>query len=388
MRRSLLLLPTWVSAATIAALGACGGDDTGPNPTAGDASTADMSSSDIAVADTTHPSDAPADTAQPDAPVADGGSDAPGITVSVLAQFDKSKGQLPEGLWEVSPSAAAFVGNGGTPITAFAPTATPVTVTADGGFTSFGTLAAGAPQSSYTLGVITDAAGNVYYAVAAAAAPPNNPVPGIYKFPAGGGTATPFSVGSAVTPPMNFPNGLDVMGTDLFVADSEGVIYKINSAGVASVWSNDPLLAPSTTACGGQVPLPIGANGIVHDTNNVYVTNTDCGRLIKIPMNPNGSAGTATILKEDCATLVGADGLLIDPKDGSFIIAANILNKIQRVSPDGTQVSTLASGSPLLNPASPILDTAGGKRRLLVTNPGFFASADAGSPNIAQVTLP
>jgi sugar lactone lactonase YvrE len=263
-----------------------------------------------------------------------------------------------------------------------------VTIGANGAAVSFGTLSPKAPQSSYTLGVITDASGSVYYAVAAAAAPPNDPAPGIYKFARGGGTATPFSLGSAATPAMNFPNGLDFLGADLYVADSEGVIYKIDASGVASVWSNDPLLAPSVTACGGKVPLPIGANGIVHDAKNVYVTNTNYGRLLKIPINANGSAGAAAVIKEDCATLVGADGLLIDPSDGSFIVALNVLNQIVRIAPDGGSLTVLASGSPLANPASPILDTAGGRRRLLVTNPAFFTSPDAGSPNLAQVLLP
>jgi hypothetical protein len=305
----------------------------------------------------------------------------------VLAQFDMTKGELPEGLWEIGPDAVGFVGTTGTPITGFAPTAAAVTIGADGKVASFGTLSA-SPKSSYTLGVITDAAGAVYYAVAAAAAPPNDPAPGIYRFASPGAAPTVFSAGSAAKPPMNFPNGLDFIGTDLFVADSEGVIYKIAPNGVASVWSQDPLLAPSTTACAGKVPLPIGANGIVHDANNVYVTNTDYGRLIRIPRAANGSAGEAAILKEDCATLAGADGLLIDPADGSFIVAANILNRIVRVAHDGSTVETIASGSPLATPASVLLDTAGGRRRLLITNSAFFTAPDAGAPNLAQILLP
>jgi len=384
MRRSLALVPVFAFSGFLSSLSACGSTNTG-TPTR-DASTnpdADREAKDSQVAH-----DAAADHSKPDAhPPVDAGADAPPASPTVLALFDKSMGQLPEGLWEVSPNAKDFMGTAGTPITAWAPAAAPVTIGTDGKATPFGTLTSSAPQSSYTLGVITDAAGSVYYAVAAAAAPPNDPVPGIYKFPAGGGAATAFSLGSAATPPMNFPNGLDFIGTDLFVADSEGVIYKVDPAGVASVWSQDPLLAPSMTACSGKVPLPIGANGIVHDTKNVYVTNTDFGRLIQIPIQADGSAGTATVLKEDCATLVGADGLLIDPKDGSFIIALNILNEVVRVSSDASSIETLASGSPLVNPASPILDVAGGHRRLLVTNPAFFAAADGGSTSLVAIPL-
>ncbi len=391
MRRSLTLIPLLALAGVATAIPACGGDDA--SATAKDASTGDtgIDAPVEAARDSRAPLDGAADVtgdAMPDA-AGDASEDVQAPSPTVVARFDPSMGQLPEGLWEVSPDAVGFVGTTGTPITAWAPLAAPVTIGADGGVQSFGALAAGAPQSSYTLGVITDGAGNVYYAVAAAAAPPNNPAPGIYKLPAGGGgTATAFSLGSAATPPMSFPNGLDFQGTDLFVADSEGVIYKIDAGGVASVWSQDPLLAPGMAACGGMVPLPIGANGIVHDANNVYVTNTNYGRLIKIPINANGSAGAAALIKEDCAALVGADGLVIDPNDGTFLVALNVQNKIVRISPDGSSITVLASGSPLANPASPIIDTAGGARRLLVTNPAFFTSPDAGSPNLSALPLP
>jgi sugar lactone lactonase YvrE len=126
----------------------------------------------------------------------------------------------------------------------------------------------------------------------------------------------------------------------------------------------------------------------VHDATNVYVTNTDYGRLIKIPVNGDGSAGKAAVIKEDCSTLVGADGLLIDQKDNTFIIALNILNEVVRIPMDGSSVTVLASGDPLVNPASPIIDMAGGKRRLIVTNPAFFAAADGGSPSIVSLPIP
>jgi sugar lactone lactonase YvrE len=194
---------------------------------------------------------------------------------------------------------------------------------------------------------------------------------------------------------MNFANGLDFIGTDLYVADSEGVVYKVNSGGVASVWSQDTSLAPDNTACGGAVPLPIGANGIAHDSSNVYVTNTNHGRLVRIPIDTNGTAGTPVVLIDDCASFVGADGLLIDPADSSFIVALNIQNKLVRVTlnPDaGPTIATIASGPPLYNPASPILDSQGpgGSKRLVVTNPAFFlVGPDAGvRPNVVELPVP
>jgi sugar lactone lactonase YvrE len=309
--------------------------------------------------------------------IRDTGTDA-APTVTALAHYDMSKGELPEGLWRLSSDKL---------ITAWAATATAVTLDDKGAATTFSTLSP-TPKSTYTLGVITNAAGDVFVAVAAAAAPPNDPAPGIYRIPAVGGAATPFSLGSATTPPMNFANGLDFIGNDLFVADSEGVIYKIGTDGVASAWSKDPLLAPDATACGGKVPLPIGANGIAHDANAIYVTNTNHGRLVKIPIGSDGAAGTASVIKEDCITMVGADGLLVDPIDHSFLVALNALDEIVRIAPDGSSLSIVASGAPLANPASMVLDQAGSQRNLFVSSPAFFKNADSGAANLSVIALP
>jgi sugar lactone lactonase YvrE len=271
-----------------------------------------------------------------------------------------------------------------------------VLVTGSDGWTTFGAVFVdgGAASGTYTLGVTTDTTGNVYYAVAAASSTPV-PAPGIYKLPSRGGVATPFALGSSVTPNMDFANGLDFVGANLLVADSEGVIYTIDPAGTATVWSKDPSLLPNSTASGtspacGFVPLAIGANGIAHDAKNVYVTNTDYGRLIAIPIAADGSAGTASILKEDCASLGGADGLVIDT-DGSFVVAVNAQNKIVRVAATGQEVTVLASGAPLATPASVLFDTNGpaGARRLLVTSTTFFTPTDAGlSPGLLELPIP
>jgi hypothetical protein len=55
--------------------------------------------------------------------------------------------------------------------------------------------------------------------------------------PADGGAASLFSPGASVTPQMNAANGLVFVGSNLFVADSEGVIYEISPGGTATVWS-------------------------------------------------------------------------------------------------------------------------------------------------------
>jgi sugar lactone lactonase YvrE len=375
---------------------ACNSSDAGGTPLP-DASPTDAPANDGAMngADARAPvADAQsADAATTDAPPPknDAGPDA----TLTAPTFIASTSVLTEGLWEVSPSATEGVGTTGTPVVSSVLAAQPLTVATDGGIATFGSVLSdsGAASSVYTLGITTDTTGNVYMAVAGAGASPV-PAPGVYRFAPSGGAGSVFSLGGAATPPMNFANGLDFIGANLFVADSEGVIYELDPSGAATVWSKDPLLAPNPAASGsspacGFVPLAIGANGIVHDANNVYVTNTDYGRLIKIPIAADGSAGTAAVLKEDCGSLAGADGLVLD-RDGSFIVAVNAQNKIVRVTPAG-DVTVIASGPPLATPGSVLIDNggAGGARRLLITNTMFFSPQDAGlSPGLLELPLP
>ena len=185
---------------------------------------------------------------------------------------------------------------------------------------------------------------------------------------------------------MGFPNGLAFLDNTLFVADSEGIVYRIGASGAATAWSSDPLLAPMQSACGGVVPLSIGANGIIVDANNVYVTKTNFGRLVQIPILSGGSAGAAAVIAESCGALAGADGVVKDA-DGSFLVAVNAQNRIARVTPAGA-VSVVVEGGLLATPASIYLDDSGGGRRLLVTNSTFFAPPDAGVAGVIAVPLP
>ena len=301
---------------------------------------------------------------------------------SFLARFAKAQGQLPEGLWTV----------GGTPVVGWAPLATVVGVPDAG--TAQPLISLGTAANTFTLGITSSAAGTLYAGVgaasvvggAAASATPVTPAPGIYAVPGDGGAATVFSLGSSATPAMRFPNGLAFLGSELFVADSEGVVYTITSGGTATAWSQDPLLAPSQPACAGVVPLAIGANGIAIDSSNVYVTNTNFGRVLQIPIRADGTAGTAVPIAESCDLLAGADGIAVDT-DGSFLVAVNAQNRIARVSRAGA-ISVLAEGAPLDTPASVLLDATGQSKQLLITNSSFFSAADAGAPGLLALPLP
>jgi sugar lactone lactonase YvrE len=315
---------------------------------------------------------------------ADANSEAAAPVPTFLAHFSKANGELPEGLWEI-PAASGSVA-----VVGFAPTGKLVTVANDGTVTSFGGLP-GTVSNIRLLGIVTDAAGSLYVAVAGASAGADagdmpSPTPGIFKLAADGGDAVAFS--QAATPPMSFPNGLDRIGTALFVTDSaNGVIYKVDAAGNVTVWKDDPLFKPDRTACGGAVGADIGANGIAHDQNNFYVTNTNQGIVARVSIQSDGDAGAASLVAQDCATLAGADGVTYDAEAAALIVAVNAKNQIAKVTLGGA-VSILASGTAFDTPASVFLEADGGSRRLLVTNAAFNSPADGGAPGLLAIPLP
>lgn len=308
----------------------------------------------------------------------DGGTDAAAdarITPTQLASFQTLLGQLPEGV------ATLTTGGGTTTVVGFAPQGRVVQVFTDGGFGDYGTFPGA--TDTFTLGMAVDQAQNLYVAVASTGPAPI-PAAGVYRIPAGGGTPVLFTINTGK--PMSFVNGLAFKGTDLYITDSTGTIFKADATGATTEWLTSDTLAGAVNDCNLGNGFPIGANGIVADADNLYVTNTDKGAIHKIPITADGGAGTITQLVKDPA-LCGADGLVLD-KDGSFVIAGNAKNNIVRVTPAGV-ITVLSEGPPLLNPASVTFEGTGAARRLLITNAAFSKQGtDGGNPGLFSIPLP
>jgi hypothetical protein len=78
--------------------------------------------------------------------------------------------------------------------------------------------------------------------------------------------------------------------------------------------------------------------------------------------------------------------VVVDPVDGSLLVALNRQNRIVRVTQAGV-VTTVASGDPLDTPATLAIVGSGSERRLVFTNIGFY-SMDAGHPGVLSLPLP
>jgi sugar lactone lactonase YvrE len=169
-------------------------------------------------------------------------------------------------------------------------------------------------------------------------------------------------------------SGLNALTFDkagnVYVSDSfNGVIWKTGpTGGSATAWSKGPLLGPGT----GLTP-PFGANGV--EFNNagtvMYVANTAEHQIIKIPVNPDGSAGTASIL---ITGINAPDGIAVDAHDNLWV-CANQEDEMVVIDPTGKVIAKLGDfngiderGVPrgLLFPASPAFSLDG--KTLYVSN--------------------
>ena len=307
----------------------------------------------------------------PDARPKDAGMDAQGNAFTTLASFDPMKGELPEGVTSVN--GATYVG--------LAPLGDIVKITAPGTVQPFGSIP-DPVMNTFTLGLAANAAGEIFVGVGASGATPS-PAPGVYKIAATGGMAQVF----AVSPMMSFPNAIDVDGDKLYVTDSaSGRIFEINSLGVATVWLEHPTLAGNMTACGGSgAGFPIGANGIVHDANNRYVAVTDYGRIVRIPIMGNGTAGTPVVHAESCANLHGVDGIVLEAGGTIVAVRNGPSNTMSRISANGQTVTKIHMGAPLDGPASVTIAT-GTTPQLVITNSAFFSGA-TGKPSVVALRM-
>lgn len=204
------------------------------------------------------------------------------------------------------------------------------------------------------VGLAVDAPGNVYVGVVTF----NPETHGIWRVrPSGSATRLPGS--SAI----GFPNGVAFgdRGT-LYATDSiNGAVWAIPKGGSAHLWVQDPLLSG---VGGGPLPFPIGANGITYRHRTLYVTNTEKGSVLAIPVRPDRSAGTPTVLAQGSA-LGGADGIAADIR-GNLYVAVIAQSTIVRIPPDGRSITVIADGSDGLDWASSVaFGTSKGKRTTL-----------------------
>jgi sugar lactone lactonase YvrE len=232
-------------------------------------------------------------------------------------------------------------------------------ISPDGGRSILATLPLGDTGLGLIVGLAADDAGNVYVADDTFEAATQ----GIWRVSPTGEVER-----YAALDPTGFPNGLafDDRG-NLYVTDSGlGTIWKIDrGGGTATAWSSSPLLS------GDPSFDNFGANGIAFWRGDAYVSNSDRSSIVRVPMNPDGTAGTATVYTAD-PTLGYADGITFDTHGNLYVASSSGSNTLERISPDRT-IQTLATAADGLDyTASVAFGTSHGEHgTLYFTNAGI-----------------
>jgi sugar lactone lactonase YvrE len=247
-------------------------------------------------------------------------------------------------------------------------------VTPDGEVSSLVTLD---PDQGFLLGLAFNQQDLLYAALASA----NPDTHGIWEVQEDG-TAQRF----AALDEQGLPNAIVVdRSGNLLVSDSFlGRIWKITPDGEVSVWAEDDLLLG--TAEESPIGLAVGANGMAFGEDDaLYVANSDFGRLVRVRVNPDGSAGSVKAVLED-EGLKGADGIAFDQKDNIYL-AVNQHDKLVKITPD-QEIKTLATDW-LAYPASIAFGVGEERESLYITNLALLRAQGLveGTPNPNLVRL-
>jgi sugar lactone lactonase YvrE len=208
----------------------------------------------------------------------------------------------------------------------------------DGSVTILATLPAPATGTATASGIVRGKDGSLYVNYNAGSQS------GIWRIAPGGGT--PVQV--VALPDVKVLNGLALdQGRDtLYATDSRsGTVWKVSlHSGTASLWVQGVELEPSTASSSG-----FGANGIkVHD-GAVWVSNTDKGTLLRIPIGAHGAAGAVTTVAQG---LTAIDDFAFTGDGDTVLAAQNFVSEVSLVHPDGTHQTVLTATDGLSNPTS------------------------------------
>ncbi|MFI7501508.1 hypothetical protein ACIBVL_23990 [Streptomyces sp. NPDC049687] len=177
----------------------------------------------------------------------------------------------------------------------------------------------------------------------------------------------------AKLPRDGFPNGLalDERRGVLYAADSlRGTVWRVpRKGGTPTAWATGAALDPGT----GPEASGFGVNGLRFHHNAVWVSNSDAGTLLRIPVRQGGSAGR---IETRATGLTGIDDFGFVERHRDTVLAALITdNEVVRVRPNGTHTVVLTEDDGLSNPTS----VAVRGRSVYVPSAAYFTQKD---PNL------
>jgi sugar lactone lactonase YvrE len=247
------------------------------------------------------------------------------ITLSnprVVAHFDINAGQSPENL-AVEPDGSVDI--------SFSEAVQVVRVTVGGAVTVLGQLpktgTCSPNPAPLSLGLSRSRDGTLFLVDCT-----NGPDTGVWRISPG---APPVQI--ARLPANGFPNDmvLDELHGQLYIADSIlATVWRVSVSGGAPVaWVSDTSLARTSF---------LGANGIALHGGAVWVSNTDKGTIVRVPIQADGTAGAV----QTAFTGLGAvDNFTFVPETDAILAALPVANQIVLIEKGRTRaVLTGADG--------------------------------------------
>ncbi|GAB7110880.1 hypothetical protein JCM4814A_91980 [Streptomyces phaeofaciens JCM 4814] len=252
----------------------------------------------------------------------------------IAVPFDLAEGQTPENI-ALAPGGGAYITfakgrqvaevsrKGTTRILATLPEP------ADGGVH---TPVLGFPL---TVGIVRSHDGTLYFLYATG----TPDLTGVWRLRPGG---RPQRI--AALPADGLPNGLALnpRTRTLYVTDSVlGTVWSLpTTGGTPSVWSTAPELASTGF---------LGANGLKIHNGAVWASNLDKGTVLRIPILPNGRAGS---VRTEATGLPGIDDFAFTGHGDQLLATLNGSSEVALVRPDGSHSIVLTHDDGLENPTS------------------------------------
>ncbi len=183
-------------------------------------------------------------------------------------------------------------------------------------------------------GLAFDAQGNLLVASSI-----GSKAPGIYQVQADGKTTLLVPMTEAV-----FLNGIVHLQEDRYLlADSyQACIWEADiTKGTAHIWLQHPTLAHAADPF-HPVPEFPGVNGLKIFGDTLYASSTQQQKLVRIPLNADGSAGTPEVFM----TSINLDDFAFDTA-GNLYGTTHVYNSVVHISPDRqiTVIAGLAQGA-------------------------------------------
>jgi sugar lactone lactonase YvrE len=185
----------------------------------------------------------------------------------------------------------------------------------------------------------------------------------------------------AALPSDSGPNGITIdKHGNLFVADMHlDVVWRISrgSNGVEK-WLEHDLLKK------GWLTILPGPNGLKFWNGALYVSNSSKGTIVRIPVQPDGSAGEPSVYAEG----VSGDDFVFDER-GNMYVTTHPFNTIIRVRPDKSRAIIATAAEGIIGPTAAVFGAhPDEKDKLFVINDGGFVNPTPGGvPSVVRLDI-